>query len=444
MTTLAWGRAPGWIRVVRYWLFGFLGIAAATAILALSAGAETLRVTGPNGRALSLAVSRIEGVDRVNVTEVARALGARVAYDPGTRQVTFTLADRRAVLLVGSVRVSVRKERMEPVLGRLARPAVRFRGGTWIDEAAVAGFLRQVREARFRPAAASPSSPPAAPAAAESAPPSSSPVPPAPASVPVAAEAPAAEEPAPAQGAPEAARPGAFIRNIVIDAGHGDHDAGAVGPGGTREKDVNLAVALRLERALRERTSARITMTRRDDTFLSLRERVAVARRVKADLFISVHANSSASRNRHTLSGTEVYFFSSPSDEDARLAERMEGGPFDPAAEGIDPVLWDLMLAGNVVESHRLADLVMREMPRHTGLPSRGVKSARFYVMYYGVISNFPSILIELGFMSNPNEEAKLKSPAWQDRTAEGIAIAVESYLADLERRYPGGRGWNR
>lgn len=441
MTALAWGRAPGWIRVVRYWLFGFLGIAAATAILALSAGAETLRVTGPNGRALSLAVSRIEGVDRVNVTEVARALGARVAYDPGTRQVTFTLADRKAVLLVGSVRVSVQKERMAPVLGRLARPVVRFRGGTWIDESSVTGFLRQMREARFAPSAPAPSARPPASAVSDSAPPA---VPaPSPGNAP-AADATAVVDPARVEPVPDAARPGAFIRNIVIDAGHGDHDAGAVGPGGTREKDVNLAVALRLERALRGRTSARITMTRRDDSFLSLRERVAVARRVKADLFISIHANSSASRNRHTLSGTEVYFFSSPSDEDARLAERMEGGPFDPAAEGIDPVLWDLMLAGNVVESHRLADLVMREMPRHTGLPSRGVKSARFYVMYYGVISNFPSILIELGFMSNPNEEAKLKNPEWQDRTAEGIALAIESYLADLERRYPGGRGWNR
>ncbi len=441
--TVTWFEPARYAQLLRYWLIGFLGIAAATVILAFSAEAESLRVTGVNGRALSLPVTRVQGVDWVNAADVARALGATLRYAPASQEATFTLADRKLVLLVGSVRTAVRRDGMEPVIGRVARAPIRHRGTTLVDASSVAALLRQVRSARFRPAAAPP---PVAPAPTSSAPAASpavspGPIAPAPADGSAAGDAGSAPAVTPAPGRDGVA---AFIRNIVIDAGHGDHDAGAIGPGGTREKDVNLGVALKLERLLSERLSARITLTRRDDTFLSLRERVAVARRVKADLFISVHANSSASRNRHQLSGTEVYFFSSPSDEDARLAERMEGGPFDPAAEGIDPVLWDLMLAGNVVESHRLAAMIMKEMPGFTGLPSRGVKSARFYVMYYGVMSNIPSILVELGFMSNPTEEAKLKNPAWQQKAAEGIAVALEGYLADLERRYPGGRGWSR
>jgi N-acetylmuramoyl-L-alanine amidase len=102
------------------------------------------------------------------------------------------------------------------------------------------------------------------------------------------------------------------------------------------------------------------------------------------------------------------------------------------------------MLAGNVVESHKLAEMVSKVLPGAVGLPNRGVKSARFYVMYYGVMSNFPSILVELGYLSNPEEEAKLGNPEWRQKAASAIADAVVQYLEDLERRYPEGRGWSR
>lgn len=443
------------MRAIRYWVLGLLGIGAAVFIMTLAVQAEqarpeVVRVTGANGRPLNLPVTAVQGVGRVKATDVARALGATIRYDPSARQMVFTLTDRTVAVSIGSVRFAVRRAGAEPVLGRLASVPVRVRGGSWFDARSVLGFLRQVRQARLNPAvggnvgvAAGSPSPPVSERVADG-------------ETADRVVTPVGEDAGDAVGdaaeqSPERSsqtRPSrdvaSFIRNIVIDAGHGDHDAGAIGPGGTREKNVNLGVALKLERLLKASLSARITMTRRDDTFLSLRERVGVARRVKADLFIAIHANSSAARNRNLLSGTEVYFFSSPSDNDARLAERMEGGPFDPQAEGIDPVLWDLMLAGNVVESHRLAGTIMRAMPGHTGLVARGVKSARFYVMYYSVMSNVPAILIELGFMSNPQEEAKLNDAVWQQKAAEGIAAGVQVYLDDLERRYPGGRGWTR
>lgn len=253
--------------------------------------------------------------------------------------------------------------------------------------------------------------------------------------------------PRPARAAPAAsAAPAPFIRTIVIDAGHGGDDVGALSRARRnriREKDVNLGIALRLRDALTARHGARIVMTRDRDVFVTLEGRVRIAREAGADLFISIHANAARGRRGLTASGTEVYFFSNPTDADAARVAQDEG-VFDVATSGIDPVLWDLMLAGNVIESNALAKAVSQSLPGAIGLARRGVKSARFYVLHYGVVSNIPSILIEVGYVSNPTEAARLARPDVQTKAAEAISEAVLTYLADLDARYPDGAGWRR
>lgn len=445
-------RPIDWRMAVFYWLCGGAGILLALLVLAQAARAQPLRLPGAGGRLETVETRRFTEADRgikpgeyVSERELARILRGTWRHDGAARTLTITAERKTATFMPGADRFVIAKAGMTRVAGRLSRPPVRRHGITWFERAAAQTFLRQFHAAAFRPLGAAlaaalpnpfrPDSVPAHPLAPGESTAWPAPAPPAP---PVRETAP---PPAPSVST---GRVAPFIRNIVIDAGHGGRDPGAIGPGGTREKDIVLDVALRLEAALAPRVAGRIHQTRRDDTFLELRQRVDVARRRKADLFISIHANSSGAPNRHLATGFEVFFFSSPSDEDARLVERIEGGPFDPRAEGIDPILWDLMLAGNVVESHKLAKTVQARLPEAIGLRDRGVKSARFYVLYYGVLSNFPSILVELGFLSNPDEERKLADPEWRATAAAALAESVTEYLRDLELRYPGGLGWTR
>ncbi len=425
------------MRALLYWFFGGIGIGIAVLILAQGAGAETIKLPGANGVLTPVPVVSIKGAqagDYVDAREVARILRGTYQYNPATRIFVIDAQGRKTSFLVGSERFLIRKTGVAPVAGRVTKPPIRNRGRTLMPRTSASSFLKQFNKAAMKTIPSNLLENLPIPIKPDTR--ATSPVP-APSTNATPVTTPVAIVPGNARVAP-------FIRNIVIDAGHGDQDAGAVGPGGTKEKDVNLDVAVKLADFLSARTAGKVTLTRKDDTFLSLKERVDRAKGVHADLFISVHTNSSGGRNRRLATGSEVYFFSSPSDEDARRAEKLEGGPFDPKAEGIDPVLWDLMLAGNVVESHKLAEAVSARLPKAVGLPNRGVRSARFYVMYYGVMSNIPSILVELGFVSNPDEEQKLADPEWRTKAAEAIAGATVEYLKDLERRYPGGKGWVR
>lgn len=433
------------VRALLYWFFGGLGIGVAVMIMAHAAWAETAKLPGAGGTLESVNLIRLTG-DRageyVDARDAARILRGSYRYDAASRVATIEAQGRKASLLVGGERIVIARPGASQIAGRLPKPPIRDRGRTLLTRAAALSFLRQFNTASSKPLAAAVAERvplPLKPREVAPAVPSTGPT-----AVPIPSPPAASTEPQASGPDSGARRVASFIRSIVIDPGHGDHDAGAIGPGGTKEKDINLDVGTKLAQMLSERVAGRVTMTRRDDTFLSLRERVELAKRVKADLYISVHTNSAGGPNRRAATGTEVYFFSTPSDEDARHAERLEGGPFDPKAEGIDPVLWDLMLSGNVVESHKLAEAVSRRLPGAIGLVNRGVRSARFYVMYYGVMSNIPSILVELGYVSNPSEEAKLADPEWRSKAAGVIANAVVEYLKDLEKRYPEGRGWVR
>jgi N-acetylmuramoyl-L-alanine amidase len=247
----------------------------------------------------------------------------------------------------------------------------------------------------------------------------------------------------------------AHIRRVVIDAGHGGKDTGAIGKAGTREKDVNLAIAKELARVLQEKLGVEVVMTRTKDTYVSLGQRVQAANRADADLFVSVHSN--AHRNRK-FSGIETYYLNTTSNRYAkRLAARENAEEWDEAHLDVgDPtepmrdddtaelptgslgqdlrlLLADLAMRSATEESRRLAGLVqstlVQSLRRSSGeVVDLGVKHALFYVL---LGSRMPSILIESGFLSHPEEERRLADPAYQRKLAHAVASAIQRYVED-------------
>jgi len=422
-----------------YWIIGITGIMLAVMIMASAVRAETIKLQGAGRKSFDAEVVSVpfngKESKAVRLREIARILEGSFSYDGAAKIVEITSEGKTARFLIDADRFIISKRGMSQIAGRTSKPIVLFRGASYIDIISVKTFLRQFHNAALKPLPGRLIQALPLPIR-ENAKPETVPLS---VSFPNVPAASTHSEPAKLNS-----KLAPFIHSIVIDAGHGAHDPGAIGPSGLKEKDVNLDVAIKFGKHLSDLAAGKIFLTRNTDVFLSLKERVEFAKRHRADIFISIHSNSMSPPHGRTASGTEVYFFSAPSDNEARLAERLEGGPFDPKAEGIDPVLWDLMVAGNVVESHKLAYSVEDLLPSEIGLPKRGVKSARFYVMYYGVVSNIPSILVELGYISNPTEEAKLADAEWRDRAAKALASAVANYLRDLERRYPSGKGWSR
>ena len=222
------------------------------------------------------------------------------------------------------------------------------------------------------------------------------------------------------------------IRRIVVDAGHGGHDTGAIGPRGVREKDVTLAISRRVARKL-ERAGFQVVLTRRDDRYLKLEERTAIANAAHGDLFVSVHANAHPRRDR---SGIETYFLNVTDDRyAARLAARenglvdLEGGA---ALPQVKRILTDLDATGSAGPSRRLAALVQRELisrvrDRVGEVRDLGVKNALFYVL---LGARMPAVLVETAFVSNRREEGRLSSRRYQEEVAEGLARAITAFAA--------------
>ncbi len=222
-------------------------------------------------------------------------------------------------------------------------------------------------------------------------------------------------------------------RTIVIDPGHGGTETGAIGPGGIAEKELTLVLARDLEARLTQRLPVRVVLTRNDDSKLPLDNRTAIANQNKADLFISLHLNSSLGSGAH---GAETYFLSSQATdtraETAAAAENVGGAP---AAGGGDSgqenqdlqmLLWDLAQSHHLAESQRFAGLVQAELNQALELRDRGVKQAPFRVLMGAAM---PAVLVELGFISNPDEEAKLQNPAYRANLVEALVRAVGRYL---------------
>lgn len=230
---------------------------------------------------------------------------------------------------------------------------------------------------------------------------------------------------------------------VVIDAGHGGKDGGAQGPRGTLEKDVVLAVARRLARQLNREPGMRGILVRADDRFLNLRQRAEIAHRARADLFVSLHADAYADGE---ASGSSVYILSESgaSSEAARcLADREnagEVGGVDLSAQDavLASVLVDLSKNANIEASERAAGQVLGALQQEFRLHNPGVQKAGFAVLKS---LDVPSLLVEMAFISNPDEEARLLDPKQQERLAGALYRGIRQHAATLGRLPPDPAG---
>lgn len=222
------------------------------------------------------------------------------------------------------------------------------------------------------------------------------------------------------------------IRRIVVDPGHGGHDPGAVGPNGIQEKDVVLAIGLRLRELFREELGVDVVMTRSTDVFIPLEERTAIANKVGADLFLSVHANAAPNR---LAAGIETYYLNlAKTDKVAQLAAKENGTTLEKVSV-LQAILFDLMANYKLNDSAHLADEVQKSLykkirTRFSDVRNLGVKQGPFYVL---VGASMPSILVETAFLSNAVEESRLKDPLYQEMAANGILEGVRSYISSLK-----------
>jgi N-acetylmuramoyl-L-alanine amidase len=234
----------------------------------------------------------------------------------------------------------------------------------------------------------------------------------------------------PAAPLPAAPQPGL---TIVVDPGHGGPETGAIGPAGLQEKEVTLQIARRLATALPRGLSCRVVLTRDSDSAISLDDRTSVANHEKADLFLSVHANSSRISGAH---GSETYYLSLEASD--RLAqevasqENQQGPQTTPAAgaatrRDLDFILWDLAQSAHLKESSELAETIQNELNALSGTENRGIKQAPFRVL---VGATMPAVLVEAAFISNAEEEKKLGSAAFQQSVADAVAKAVAGFFA--------------
>ncbi|MFP5229277.1 MAG: N-acetylmuramoyl-L-alanine amidase [Acidobacteriota bacterium] len=224
---------------------------------------------------------------------------------------------------------------------------------------------------------------------------------------------------------------GLKINRIVIDAGHGGHDSGTLGPGGLEEKDVVLDVALRLGRLLKQRLGADVIYTRADDTFIPLETRTAIANQAQADLFISIHANSSPDTDAR---GVEVYYLSFTSSADALEVAARENATSDESIHQLSDLVKKIALQDKINESRAFAEDVDQSLYAgldrgNPGLKDRGVKKAPFVVL---IGANMPSILAEISFLTNPDDAAELRQPRYRERIAEALYQGVSRYVGSL------------
>jgi len=222
------------------------------------------------------------------------------------------------------------------------------------------------------------------------------------------------------------------FRTIVIDAGHGGKDPGAVGYRGTKEKDIALDVAKRLEKKLSKNMKVKIVMTRDEDIFLRLSERTKIANENNGSLFISIHTNAAEDRR---ASGFETFLIGQNKNEAAvRVAARenavleLEGSTGKKLTDE-DLIKATIAQSAFASKSELFASLVQKEIKKRVQSKDRGVKQAGFYVL---MGASMPNVLVELGFISNPSEEKKLRSPQYRDQLATAIYRAVEQYQKTL------------
>ena len=230
------------------------------------------------------------------------------------------------------------------------------------------------------------------------------------------------------------------IRKVVVDAGHGGYDPGAIGRTGLREKDVNLDIAKRLANRLRA-DGIEVVMTRNTDKFIPLGTRVNIANNSRADLFISIHSNASRTRS---VSGFEIYYVS-PSISDSSRASysaknmylNLDSSCFASQSQNLKAILWDMIYTYNRGESIELSRYICRSAGDNLKVKVLGVKDARFQVLRG---ARMPAVLVEVGFLSNSKEEQLLKDGYYREKLAQSIMNGLCNYagrerMTEVSRR---------
>jgi N-acetylmuramoyl-L-alanine amidase len=224
---------------------------------------------------------------------------------------------------------------------------------------------------------------------------------------------------------------GLKIGRIVIDPGHGGHDSGTTGPGGIEEKEVVLDVALRLGKLLRQRLGADVIFTRDNDTFIPLETRTAIANKAQADLFLSIHANSSPDSSAR---GVETYYLNFTTSPDALEVAARENAVSDESIHELSDLVKKITLKDKIDESREFAADVQKSLydnleEGNPGLRDRGIKKAPFVVL---IGANMPSILAEISFLTNSDDARQLQQPAYRQRIAESLYRGVSRYISGL------------
>ena len=224
---------------------------------------------------------------------------------------------------------------------------------------------------------------------------------------------------------------GLKIGKIVIDPGHGGHDTGTIGPHGLEEKDLVLEVSRRLGKLLESRLGAEVVYTRKDDTFIPLETRTAVANQARADLFVSIHANSSRDS---AARGVETYYLNFTSSPEALEVAARENAVSEQSIYELQDLVKKIALKEKIEESREFAWDVQQSL--HNGLAvkspairNRGVKQAPFIVL---ICANMPSILAEISFVSNPTDEHRLATGEYRQRIAESLYRGIAKYVNGL------------
>lgn len=231
---------------------------------------------------------------------------------------------------------------------------------------------------------------------------------------------------------------GLKVGRVVIDPGHGGHDAGAIGPGGLREKDLVLSIANRLKPLLEKRLGTEVIMTRDDDRFIPLEERTAIANQHQADLFISIHGNSSRGRR---ATGAETFYLNFARSASAQEVATRENAASQRTVGELEDLVRQITKGTHNAESRELAGVVQTSLfsgikKHRRPFRNRGVKTAPFIVL---MGASMPSILTEVGFISNPDEEKFLTTSENHQRVAEALYEGVKQYLLDLGIADPKG-----
>ena len=224
---------------------------------------------------------------------------------------------------------------------------------------------------------------------------------------------------------------GLKLGRVVIDAGHGGHDSGTVGPNGLMEKDLVLDVALRLGALITKQLGAEVIYTRSSDVFIPLEERTKIANDQKADLFISVHANSSS---EPSATGVETYYFNLTSDRSGLDLATRENASADSSISDLNDMLHRAVLQTKKEESREFAQKIQASLTAAAQKTSshnvdRGVRQAPFVVL---IGATMPSILAEIGFVSNPRDEKLLRKSDQRQKIADALFKGVAQYANSL------------